>query len=58
MRGGRSKALVPSAPVLPDPRPLTGAELAGVRALMGSLRRIDRPTAEFDAVELVGEGRR
>ncbi|HND31715.1 MAG TPA: type II toxin-antitoxin system prevent-host-death family antitoxin [Myxococcota bacterium] len=45
-------------PVATDPRPLTRAELAGVRALMGSLSRIDRPPAPFDAVELVGEGRR
>jgi prevent-host-death family protein len=45
-------------PVQSGPRSLTGAEVAGVRALMGSLLRIERPTAEFDAVELVGEGRR
>lgn len=45
-------------PVHPGPRPLTNAEVAGVRALMGSLSRIERPVSEFDAVELVGEGRR
>ena len=45
-------------PVDPGPRMLTSAETASVRVLMGSLRRIDRPTAEFDAIDLVGEGRR
>jgi prevent-host-death family protein len=45
-------------PVDPGPRMLTPAETASVRALMGSFRRIERPTAEFDAIELVGEGRR
>ena len=45
-------------PVHPGPRPLTNAEVASVRALMGSLLRIERPLADFDAVVLVGEGRR
>lgn len=45
-------------PVTPGPRPLTDAEVASVRALLASLHRIERPTAGFDAVELVGEGRR
>lgn len=45
-------------PVDPGPRSLTVAETAGFRALMSGLSRIDRPTAEFDAVELVREGRR
>ena len=45
-------------PITAGPRPLTDAEVASVRALMSSLRRIDRPTTEFDAVALVGEGRR
>ncbi len=45
-------------PVHTGPRSLTPAESAGYRALMASLGRIPRPTSEFDAVELVGEGRR
>ena len=45
-------------PIHSGPRPLTPAELAGYRALMSSLDRIQRPTSEFDAVERVGEGRR
>ena len=45
-------------PVDPGPRSLTAAEAAGFRALMASLARIERPTSEFDAVELIGEGRR
>lgn len=45
-------------PVHPGPRRLTDAELATHRALMASLQRIERPATEFDAVTLVGEGRR
>ena len=45
-------------PVHTSPRSLTSAEAAGYRALMASLGRIPRPTSAFDAVELVGEGRR
>ena len=45
-------------PVDPGPRSLTAAEAAGYRALMASLARLERPTSEFDAVELIGEGRR
>jgi prevent-host-death family protein len=45
-------------PVHAGPRPLTPAETAGFRALLGSLARITRPAEEFDAVELVREGRR
>ena len=45
-------------PVDPGPRSLTAAEAAGYRALMASLARIERPTSEFDAVELIGDGRR
>jgi len=45
-------------PVDPGPRSLTPAEAAGYRALMASLGRIERPTSAFDAVELIGEGRR
>lgn len=45
-------------PVPPSPRQLTAVEIAGFRALMGSLARIARPEGEFDAVRLVDEGRR
>lgn len=45
-------------PVHPGPRPLTPAEAAGYRALLGGLTRIVRPGTAFDAVDLVGEGRR
>jgi len=45
-------------PVDAGPRMLTSAETAAVRALLGSLRRIERPSAAFDAIELIGEGRR
>ena len=52
------KPAVRLVPVLAGPRPLTSAEAAGFRALLGGLARIPRPAGEFDAVELVGEGRR
>lgn len=45
-------------PVHAGPRPLTPAETAAYRALMAGLGRIERPDSAFDAVELVGEGRR
>lgn len=45
-------------PVPKGPRPLSPAESAGYRALFDGLARIDRPTTEFDAVELVAQGRR
>jgi prevent-host-death family protein len=45
-------------PVNPGPRALTSAETAGFNALMIALSRIERPTSEFDAVELIAEGRR
>ena len=45
-------------PVHPGPRALTPAEAAGFRALLSSLTRIVRPGTEFDAVDLVSEGRR
>jgi prevent-host-death family protein len=45
-------------PVHPGPRSLTPAEVATYRVLMASLGRIERPASEFDAVELIGEGRR
>ncbi len=45
-------------PICSGPRPLTPAETASFRALLGGLSRIERPMTEFDAVELIGEGRR
>ncbi len=45
-------------PVHPGPRPLVAAETANFLALMRALSRIERPDSEFDAVELIGEGRR
>lgn len=45
-------------PVHPGPRTLSPAEAANFQALMRALSRIDRPDSEFDAVDLVGEGRR
>ncbi len=45
-------------PVHPGPRALTPAEAAGFRALLSGLARIVRPGTEFDAVDLLGEGRR
>lgn len=45
-------------PVHPAPRPLAPAEVASFHALMRALTRIERPASEFDAVELIGEGRR
>lgn len=45
-------------PMVVGPRPLSPAETAGFRALMDSLSRITRPGGTFDAVDLVGEGRR
>jgi prevent-host-death family protein len=51
----------PAARLVPcerGPRSLTVAEVATYRALMASLGRIERPDSEFDAVALVGEGRR
>jgi prevent-host-death family protein len=41
-----------------EPRRLTAAELATVRALMDAVGRIPRPTDAFDAVALVTDGRR
>lgn len=45
-------------PMAVGPRPLSPAEMAGVRALMASLARIARPDTPFDAVSLLVEGRR
>ncbi len=45
-------------PVEPAPRALTAAEVSTARALLASLSRIARVESEFDAVQLIGEGRR
>ena len=45
-------------PMDTGPRRLTPAETAGFRALIDSLSRITRPEVPFDAVELLGTGRR
>lgn len=42
----------------PLPRTLTPAEAAAYRALFAAVLRIDRLESEFDAVELVRDGRR
>lgn len=46
------------APIEEEPRRLTAAEIATVRALMDALARIPRPSEPFDAVVAVAEGRR
>lgn len=46
------------APIEPEPRRLTAAEIAMVRALRDALARIPRPAGSFDATALVAEGRR
>lgn len=59
--GEPAARIVPVAPIVSGdqgPRSLTAAEVAGYRALMASLMRIERPCSEFDAIELIGEGRR
>ncbi len=51
----------PAARIVPmdsAPRELSDAEVATMRVLMRSLSHLERPASEFDAVELVGEGRR
>jgi prevent-host-death family protein len=51
----------PAARIVPieeEPRRLTAAEIATVRALMDALARIPRPGEPFDAVVAVAEGRR
>ena len=45
-------------PIVGGPHSMTDAEAASVRALLASVRRLERPSSEFDAVELVGAGRR
>jgi antitoxin (DNA-binding transcriptional repressor) of toxin-antitoxin stability system len=45
-------------PIAVEPRTLSPAEMATVRALMDALGRIPRPTGSFDAVPLVADGRR
>ncbi len=66
VRNGGEEAIItvdgePAArlvPVHPGPRPLTPAERASVRALMASIGRFERPATEFDAVDVIAEGRR
>ena len=51
----------PAARIVPidaEPRRLSAAEVATVRALMDAVARIPRPSGAFDAVGLVAEGRR
>ncbi len=44
-------------PVSEDPKPLTSAELAAERVILDAIRTQALP-GEFDAVALVGQGRR
>lgn len=51
----------PAARIVPVPdwrHPLTEAEMATFRVLMNTILRLERASEEFDAVELVAEGRR
>lgn len=43
---------------VPVARSLTPAEVASYKALMQAALQVERPTAPFDAVQLVAEGRR
>jgi prevent-host-death family protein len=45
-------------PIASPPRRLTPAEVNSVRVLMTGLTRIPRAEAPFDALDLLGEGRR
>lgn len=45
-------------PVALEPQRLTVTEVATYRALMASLDRLDSVPGEFDAVELIRDGRR
>ncbi len=45
-------------PIQSAPRTLTDAEVSVARALWSGLQRVERASSEFDALELVGEGRR
>ena len=52
---------VPVATLIPFEQPrrdLTAQEVATVRALTEALARIPQPEAPFDAIALIGEGRR
>ncbi len=53
---GRPAARI--VPVHAEPRRLTPAEVAIDRALSAAIERLERVSGDFDAVELVGEGRR
>jgi len=46
------------APVEGEARDLTEQEIATVRALTRAVLGLPRPSGPFDAIELVGEGRR
>jgi prevent-host-death family protein len=51
----------PAARIVPirrAPRELSPAEVATFRALLAAVRRIARPESDFDAVELIRDGRR
>ena len=52
------EAAVRLVPVELGPQALTPAEIATYQVWMRALDRIDRTASVFDAVELVGEGRR
>jgi prevent-host-death family protein len=45
-------------PVESGPRSLTREQIATWRVLLASIDRLERPKEPFDAVELIGEGRR
>lgn len=51
----------PAARIVPmpsSPRPLSEAEVATFRVLLGGICRLERSTGAFDAVALIAEGRR
>ena len=52
------EAAVRLVPVDAGPQALTPTEVATYQVLMRALDRIGRTASEFDAVELIGEGRR
>jgi len=52
------EAVVEIAPIAAAPRDLSATEAATAAALYAGLFRIPRPETPFDAVALVGDGRR
>jgi hypothetical protein len=46
------------APVPDQPRQLTASDVATFRVLLRSILEAERVAGDFDAVDLVGEGRR